>query len=159
MPPELAAFQERLSLPERSGVANPYFVPHDGALGATTRIRGTELVDFSGYDYLGLRQLGDEPERVVRLRDNARLFRRLAVWAGLDVGAGSAPVVPVITGGSEAALLPSDRMRGRGVNVQPILYPAVEESAARLRFFINATHTRAQISSTVEALAQEHGRR
>ncbi|MFG3604370.1 aminotransferase class I/II-fold pyridoxal phosphate-dependent enzyme [Micromonospora chersina] len=105
-----------------------------------------------------LRQLRDEPERVARLRDNARLFRRLAVQAGLDVGVGSAPVVPVITGGSAAALLLADRMRQRGVNVQPILYPAVEETAARLRFFINATHRQAQIESAIEALAQEHGR-
>ncbi len=29
--------------------------------------------------------------------------------------------------------------------MQPILYPAVEESAARLRFFITARHTEEQI--------------
>jgi 7-keto-8-aminopelargonate synthetase-like enzyme len=40
-----------------------------------------------------------------------------------------------------------------GVNVQPILYPAVEESAARLRFFINCTHTEEQILYAVETAA------
>ncbi|MGW5670304.1 aminotransferase class I/II-fold pyridoxal phosphate-dependent enzyme, partial [Micromonospora sp. NPDC003776] len=102
-----------------------------------------------------LGRLEAEPERVVRLRDNARLFRRLATAAGLDVGAGTAPVVPVITGGSARALLLADRMRQRGVNVQPILHPAVEESAARLRFFVNATHSEAHIESTVDALREE----
>jgi len=43
----------------------------------------------------------------------------------------------------------------RGINVQPIMYPAVEESAARLRFFISSCHTPAQIRQTVEALAEE----
>ncbi len=43
----------------------------------------------------------------------------------------------------------------RGINVQPILHPAVEESAARLRFFVTAKHTEAQIRTTVETLAEE----
>jgi hypothetical protein len=39
--------------------------------------------------------------------------------------------------------------------VQPILYPAVEESAARLRFFVTARHTEPQIRTTVDAVAEE----
>ena len=46
-------------------------------------------------------------------------------------------------------------MRDRGVNVQPILYPAVEEDAARLRFFIHAQHTEDEIRYTVDATAEE----
>ena len=41
-------------------------------------------------------------------------------------------------------------MNESGVNVQPILYPAVEESAARLRFFINSTHSNQQILYAVD---------
>src|SRR5262249_20721495 len=52
--PEIAALAERLLLPERLGIPNPYFVAHGGPLGATTRLGGTELLDFSGFDYLGL---------------------------------------------------------------------------------------------------------
>jgi 8-amino-7-oxononanoate synthase len=102
-----------------------------------------------------LRVMRAEPSRVRRLGDNARAFRDRAVAAGLDVGAGTAPIVPVVTGDSNAALLLADRMRRHGVNVQPILHPAVEESAARLRFFVNATHTREQIESTVDLLAAQ----
>jgi 7-keto-8-aminopelargonate synthetase-like enzyme len=43
----------------------------------------------------------------------------------------------------------------RGINVQPILHPAVEESAARLRFFITAKHTEDQIRLTVDAVVEE----
>jgi hypothetical protein len=43
----------------------------------------------------------------------------------------------------------------RGINVQPIVYPAVEESAARLRFFITSQHSEAQIRYTVNAIVEE----
>jgi 7-keto-8-aminopelargonate synthetase-like enzyme len=43
----------------------------------------------------------------------------------------------------------------RGVSVFPILHPAVEESAARLRFFITSTHTEEQIRYTIDALVEE----
>jgi len=46
-------------------------------------------------------------------------------------------------------------MFARGVNVQPIVHPAVEESAARLRFFVTSLHTSEQIRYTVKVLAEE----
>jgi hypothetical protein len=46
----------------------------------------------------------------------------------------------------------------RGINVQPILYPAVPERAARLRFFLTAAHTEAQIRDTVRILMEENRR-
>ena len=56
-----------------------------------------------------------------------------------------------------AALLCGCRRRcsSAGINVQPILHPAVEESAARLRFFITASHTDEQIRHTIEVTVQE----
>ena len=54
--------------------------------------------------------------------------------------------------------LVSDGLKQRGINVQPILYPAVEETAARLRFFCTATHTEQQIRETVQVLAEEIAR-
>jgi hypothetical protein len=62
-----------------------------------------------------------------------------------------------LTGTSTGALLLADRMRRRGVNVQPIVYPAVPDAAARLRFFLNTSHTDAQIDEAVAILAQETG--
>jgi 7-keto-8-aminopelargonate synthetase-like enzyme len=61
----------------------------------------------------------------------------------------------VILGNSMHALMLSRALYERGFNVQPILYPAVEEEKARLRFFITAAHTEDQIRSTVAAVAEE----
>jgi len=44
----------------------------------------------------------------------------------------------------------------RGINVQPILYPAVPERAARLRFFLTAAHSEEQVRQTVAILLEEN---
>lgn len=94
-----------------------------------------------------------EPDRITRLRDRSSLFLQLCTEAGLDTGdSGQTPVVPVITGNSMVALRLSNRLKADGVNVQPILYPAVDESAARLRFFITSEHSEKQIRFTVERM-------
>ena len=49
----------------------------------------------------------------------------------------------------------SDALFKRGINVQPILYPAVPEKSARLRFFMSYQHTEEQINHTIQALAEE----
>lgn len=102
-----------------------------------------------------LQLLNREPTRVTRLRDAAKLFLTEAKKRGLNTGhSNETPVIPVITGNSLHALQLSRRMFESGINVQPILYPAVEESAARLRFFINSTHTNQQILFAVDKCAE-----
>ena len=106
-----------------------------------------------------IRQLKAHPEKVARLHERAALFLRLAGEKGIDTGLSSgSAVVPAILGNSLHALQVSDALKQRGINVQPILYPAVEESAARLRFFCTATHTEQQIRETVQVLAEEIAR-
>lgn len=91
-----------------------------------------------------------EPERVRTLQDNAAFFHARLNELGLDTGPalGASGVIPVITGNSVHALWLSQRLNERGVNVQPIVYPAVADNAARLRFFLSSTHTRAQLDWT-----------
>jgi 7-keto-8-aminopelargonate synthetase-like enzyme len=106
-----------------------------------------------------LRLLQREPERVERLQANARLFLTLAKEHGLNTGmSNNTPVVPIITGNSLHALMLSRAMFERGISVLPILYPAVEEEKARLRFFVTSAHTEDQIRQTVEILAEEIAR-
>ncbi len=101
-----------------------------------------------------LKTLDSEPQRVQRLRENSELFLSLCREAGLDTGdSEGTPVVPVITGNSMVALRLSNRLKSDGINVQPILYPAVDESAARLRFFITSEHSEDQIRFTVKQTA------
>jgi len=97
-----------------------------------------------------------EPERVSLLNDRAALFLRLAREGGLDVGASvGAAIVPIITGSSIGAGRLSQALFRRGINVQPILYPAVPERAARLRFFLTAQHTEQQVRDAVGILLEE----
>ncbi|MEO1497318.1 MAG: aminotransferase class I/II-fold pyridoxal phosphate-dependent enzyme [Planctomycetota bacterium] len=101
-----------------------------------------------------INELRRDPSRIKHLHRNAELFLRLAKEAGLNTGKSSGTaIVPIITGNSLLALRLSQELFERGVNVQPIMHPAVEEEAARLRFFITSTHTEEQVRKTVQVLA------
>ena len=102
-----------------------------------------------------IRVLKREPWRVTRLRERSELFLKLADDAGLDTGpSADTPVIPVITGSSARAILVSQLLLERGINARPILYPAVREAAARVRFFLTCDHTEEQIVATVAAVAE-----
>lgn len=104
-----------------------------------------------------LQMMKTASDRVETLRKRANQFRALARAHQLDIGIsedGSA-VVPIVVGNSMLSIALSNALFEKGINVQPVLYPAVEEDAARLRFFITSAHTEAQISRTIEVIAQE----
>jgi len=105
-----------------------------------------------------LQAMRAEPGRVAQLQGNAAYFMAQAKAAGLDTGPSvGAAIVPVMTGSSIRAARAADWLFKHGVNVQPIIYPAVPERAARLRFFISSLHSRPQLARaallTAEALA------
>ncbi|WP_370934806.1 aminotransferase class I/II-fold pyridoxal phosphate-dependent enzyme [Amycolatopsis sp. cg13] len=103
-----------------------------------------------------LRILQEEPERLARLRDNSRLFLELATAVGLPTGsAGDTPIVPCVVGGSDTTLRLATALYERGVVVDPILYPAVEEEQARLRFFITSEHREDQLRYAVGVAGTE----
>ncbi|GAA1024168.1 MULTISPECIES: aminotransferase class I/II-fold pyridoxal phosphate-dependent enzyme [Amycolatopsis] len=103
-----------------------------------------------------LRILQQEPERLARLRNNSRLFLELATAVGLPTGsAGDTPIVPCVAGGSDTTLRLATALYERGVVVDPILHPAVEEEQARLRFFITSEHRQDQLRYAVESTAAE----
>ncbi|MEU9254913.1 aminotransferase class I/II-fold pyridoxal phosphate-dependent enzyme [Streptomyces sp. NPDC048270] len=103
-----------------------------------------------------LRVLRAEPERVTRLARNAALFVRLARDAGIDIGDSSdTAIVPCIVGDSLKTLRLAEALFAQGISVNPILYPAVPEEMARLRFFVTCDHTPDQIRQTVTALERE----
>ncbi|WP_407841213.1 aminotransferase class I/II-fold pyridoxal phosphate-dependent enzyme [Streptomyces sp. DSM 116496] len=103
-----------------------------------------------------LRLLRTEPKRVTRLAYNASLFVRLAREAGIDVGdSHDTPVVPCIVGDSLKTLQLAEALFRQGISVNPILYPAVPEEMARLRFFVTCDHTPDQIRQAVTALERE----
>ncbi|MCX7116097.1 MAG: aminotransferase class I/II-fold pyridoxal phosphate-dependent enzyme [Gammaproteobacteria bacterium] len=94
-----------------------------------------------------------EPQRVRQLRANSQLFLSLAKAAGLNTGLSEGIVViPVLVSNDVAAVKLSDRLLAKGIYVQPMIYPAVKRSQARLRFFINAEHTAEEIKATVQMI-------
>jgi 7-keto-8-aminopelargonate synthetase-like enzyme len=103
-----------------------------------------------------LRILEREPERVTTLQARARFFVERLRERGIDTGMsrGSA-VVPCIVPSSVDCLRLAQALSERRINVQPILYPAVEENLARLRFFVTSGHSEADLLATADAVREE----
>lgn len=100
-----------------------------------------------------IRVMAEEPDRLVRLRQNSKYFLARATEMGFNCGtAVGVPVVPTIFADSQLTLGVANLMFENGVSVNPIIFPAVAESLARLRFFITSEHTPELIDQTLSAL-------
>jgi 8-amino-7-oxononanoate synthase len=100
-----------------------------------------------------LQILKAEPERVAMLKTNGNFFLTQAKKLGLNTGISMGfCVVPIVIGKSLEAVKMSRMLLGEQINAQPIIHPAVEERAARLRFFISCLHNSEQISQTLSVL-------
>ncbi len=97
-----------------------------------------------------------EPHRPKRLRDRARFFRQVAREHSLTIGGDEeSPVASLIVGDDKLAVALSANLLAHGIEVQPIVRPAVSATTARLRFFLTANHTEEQILHTVPLVARE----
>ncbi len=97
-----------------------------------------------------------EPERVERLRGRGKLFLEVAREHGLPTGSAEGyAVIPVIVGDSMRCIRLTQALFQRGIHVQPILYPAVDEHQARLRLFLTCMHSDEQIRYAVGVIAEE----
>jgi 8-amino-7-oxononanoate synthase len=97
-----------------------------------------------------------EPQRPARLRERICFFRQLAREHGLEMGGDQdSPVSSLIVGDDNKAVHLSKRLFEHGIDVQPIVRPAVSADTARLRFFITANHTEEQIKATIPLVARE----
>ncbi|MFT4703047.1 MAG: acyl transferase domain-containing protein/7-keto-8-aminopelargonate synthetase-like enzyme [Bradymonadia bacterium] len=104
-----------------------------------------------------LRLIREEPWRVEKLQHNAKFFWKALGDRGINTGVarGESPVIPAITGDSMHALLLAEALLKDGVNAKPIIFPAVGDDAARLRFFLSTLHTEEQLTRTAD-LIQTH---
>ncbi|MDA0713323.1 MAG: aminotransferase class I/II-fold pyridoxal phosphate-dependent enzyme [bacterium] len=100
--------------------------------------------------------LESEPDRVEKLKNNSAFFLRLCKENKLDTGLSKdSPIIPIIVRNSMKCLMLSERLLKSGINVLPIIYPAVEDHLSRLRFFITSCHHENQIKETVKTLTKE----
>jgi 8-amino-7-oxononanoate synthase len=95
-----------------------------------------------------------EPERRERLWDNAGYLRGGLQSLGFDTAESETPIIPVSTGHMEHTFIFWKALFDAGVFTNPVLPPAVPESACRLRTSVMATHTRDQLDQVLDAFAR-----
>ena len=97
-----------------------------------------------------------EPERVGTLQRIGARFRSLAQERGLDTGNGAGTAIcPILVADSLPAMMLSQQLLERGINVQPVTHPAVPAKASRLRFVLTALHTEENLEAVVQATVEE----
>jgi len=98
--------------------------------------------------------LEEEPQRRARLWDNQRYFVERMRPLGYRLTATETPIVPVLIGDAARCQRFAAALRMEGIHVDAIQFPAVPVGQARLRFMLNAGHTRAQIDHAVDVMAR-----
>ncbi len=95
-----------------------------------------------------------EPELRARARENADYFRTRLQEMGIDTGASTTQVVPVMIGSDRALLYELClELRRRGLFVAPVDYPSAPEDQLRFRVSITAAHTRDDLDEALNILA------
>jgi 8-amino-7-oxononanoate synthase len=89
----------------------------------------------------------------------AERFRAGASAIGLNTGASTTQIVPIILGAPEAALAVSGRLRQAGLWATSIRPPTVPPGTARLRVAFTAAHEGTDIDRLLDALSTEHAPR
>jgi len=99
-----------------------------------------------------LELLQQRPERVERLRANARTLRRALAEEGFPVAEGEIQIVPLLVGEESLAMDLCQHALDDGVFAQAIRPPTVPEGTSRLRLTAMATHRPAELRRAAAAL-------
>ena len=95
-----------------------------------------------------------EPERRVRLFENADYLRCGLQAMGFDTVSSETPIIPVVTGEMERTFAFWRALFDAGVFTNPVLPPAVPENSCRLRTSVMATHSREQLDQVLDAFTR-----
>jgi glycine C-acetyltransferase len=101
--------------------------------------------------------LEQEPERIEKLWDNTRFWKKELGLLGFDIGgkttpASETPITPVIIGDGKLTMEFSRELFKEGVLGTGITYPTVPEEKARVRTIMTATHTKDELQHALETL-------
>jgi len=91
-----------------------------------------------------------EPERFVRLDENAKFMRQGFKALGFDTGNSVTPIIPIIIGDDERTFLTWRLLFENGVFVNPVISPATSPGRQLLRTSYMATHTRPQLEKVLD---------
>ena len=105
-----------------------------------------------------LKILRAEPDRVTRLRRNSKLFLRKAREAGLNTGTAiGEAVVPVLFESPMECVQVAKALMDQGIYAPPVIQIGIPKDLPRIRFFLSATHTEADIDRVIDALVAASG--
>src|SRR5690348_2310812 len=96
--------------------------------------------------------LEKEPERIDKLWDNTRYFKKNLTSAGFNTGDSETPITPVIVGEAKTAHQFSAALFENGLLATGIGFPTVPEGKARIRTIVTATHSREMLDRALEIL-------
>ena len=94
-----------------------------------------------------------QPELRAQLWENAEYFHAQLRDLGIDTGASTTYVMPIVVGDRERMYRLGHDLRRRGLWVAPVDYPAVPQSRICFRACVTAKHTRADLDEALNILA------
>jgi len=101
--------------------------------------------------------LEQEPERIDKLWENTRFWKKELGLLGFDIGgkttpASETPITPIIFGDGGRTMEFSRELFQEGVLGTGIAFPTVAEGKARVRTIVTATHTKNELQQALEVL-------
>src|SRR5216684_8967854 len=97
--------------------------------------------------------VGREPELRDRLWANAKYFRDHLNALGIDTGASTTYIMPLVVGDRARMYQLGHDLRRRGLFVAPVDFPAVPEDRICFRACVTANHTRADLDEALNIVA------
>src|SRR6266700_2856216 len=101
--------------------------------------------------------LEQEPERIEKLWENTRFWKKELGLLGFDFGgrttpASETPITPIIIGDGKLTMDFSRELFKEGVMGTGIVFPTVPEGKARIRTIMTATHTKEELQQALQVL-------
>src|SRR5581483_6707509 len=101
--------------------------------------------------------LEQEPERIEKLWENTRFWKKELGLLGFDIGGrntppSETPITPIIIGDGKLTMDFSRELFKEGVMGTGIAFPTVPEGLARIRTIMTAKHTHDQLQQALEVL-------
>jgi glycine C-acetyltransferase len=97
--------------------------------------------------------LEQEPERIERLWDNTRFFKKGLDDLGFDTGISETPITPVIAGDEDKAQRLAAGLFEKGIFATSVVYPTVPLGKARVRTIVTSEHSRDDLQACLDAFA------
>ncbi|MGI8819999.1 MAG: aminotransferase class I/II-fold pyridoxal phosphate-dependent enzyme [Chthoniobacterales bacterium] len=94
----------------------------------------------------------EQPELRTRLWENADYFRTQLHSLGINTGASTTYIMPLIVGDRSRMYQLGHQLRQRGLWVAPVDYPAVPQDRICFRACVTANHTRADLDEALNIL-------